>query len=288
MMKNVLFGMLVLLVSKGYTIDFFWDIHKAKSTEVVQSISTYSSVINWTQGKLRSEVRIPFSPNASPNVGKTRAQIEGEVKAELRNRLVKAMGYIQISDIFLLRDYYSLQSQIRNELLEYVNTAFYYPLIQEGNAIKGIAEMNFFGPQGISQVFFRDIGRISLSNFIQKQRDLPWYDGVIVDMFLYSQFLPSLQFRIYDEDNTLIYGPEVVDEGVLFQKGVCEYVGSLGAAFQSERIGTKLFYVVPVAMRGRNPTEVVISRNDAKKLLANSRTHESLRAGRVVVVKPNP
>ncbi|MFN4215777.1 MAG: hypothetical protein ACK4HQ_00030 [Brevinematales bacterium] len=286
MKKTVLF--IWFVAYPLWAIDFFWDIEKAKTTEVIQPLPAYRSVINWTQGKIRCEVRLPFSPNASPNIGKTRAQIESEVRSELREKLVKAMGYIQISDLFLLRDYYSMQSQIRNELLERVNEAFYYPLIQEGNFAKGIAELDFFGPKGIAPIFFRDISKISLSSYIQKQRDLDWYDGIIVDVFLYTQFLPSLYFRIYDEENNLIYGPEVVDENVLFNHGVCEYVASLGAAFQSRRLGTKIFYVVPLMVRGRNPTEVVISSKDAKKLLANARTHEAIKTGRVVVVKPNP
>lgn len=286
MKKMILF--VGLLAYPLWAIDFFWDIEKAKTTEVVQSLPAYQSTINWTQGKIRCEVRLPFSANTSPNIGKTRAQIESEVRSELREKLVKTMGYIQISDLFLLRDYYSLQSQIRSELLERVNEAFYYPLVHEGNFVKGIAELNFFGPKGIAPIFFRDISKVSLTSYIQKQRDLDWYDGIIVDVFLYTQFLPSLYFRIYDEDNNLIYGPEVVDENVLFNQGVCEYVASLGAAFQSRRLGTKIFYVVPLAVRGRNPTEVVISRKDAKKLLASAKTHEALKTGRVVVVRPNP
>ncbi|MCX7882287.1 MAG: hypothetical protein N2314_03575 [Brevinematales bacterium] len=287
MMRKVVF-LFWLFALSGWCVDFFWDIEKAKTTEVVQVFPAYQSTINWTQGKIRCEVRLPFSPNSSPNIGKTRAQIESEVRNELRDRLVKTMGYVQISDLFLLRDYYSLQSQIRSELLEGVNNAFYYPLIHEKNFVKGIAELDFFGPKGIAQIFFREIARVSLSSYIQKQRDLAWYDGVIVDVFLYSQFLPSLYFRIYDEDGNLIYGPEIVEESVLLNQGVCEYVASLGSAFQSRRLGTKVFYVVPLSLRGRNPTELVISRKDARKLLANAKTHEALRAGRVVVVKPNP
>lgn len=272
----------------GWSIDFFWDSEKVKKTEVIQVFPAYQSVINWTKGKIRCEVWVPFSPNISPNIGKTRAQIENEVRNELRDKIVKVMGYVRISDLFLLRDYYSLQSQIRSELLEKVNYAFYYPLLQEKNQVKGIAELDFFGPKGIAEVFFREREKISLVSYIQKQRDVPWYDGVIVDMFWYTQFLPSLYFRIYDEKGNLIYGPEVVEEAILINQGVCEYVASLGAAFQSRRLGTKIFYVVPLSVRGRNPTEVVISQKDAKKLLANAKTHEALKAGRVVVVKPNP
>ncbi len=280
--------LLVLVLSTGWSVDFFWDIQKAKASEVVQNIPEYQSVINWTQGKIRTEVRLPYTPNASPNIGKTQAQIESEIRAELRERLVKTMGYIQISDIFLLRDYYSLQSQIRNELIEAANYAFYYPLVQEKGFIKGIAELDFFGSKGIAQIFFRERNRTSLSNYIRNQRDILWYDGIIIDVFLYPQFLPSLQFRVYDEDGNLIYGPEVVDERVLIEKGVCQYVASLVTAFQSERIGNRIFYVVPLSVRGRNPTEVVISRRDAQRLLAHAQTHATLRAARVVVVKPNP
>jgi len=285
-MKKVVW--FILIWSSLWGMDFSWDIEKAKKTELLQPFPQYGSVINWTQGKIRSEVRVPFSPNSSPNIGKTRAQVESEVRSELRERLVKTMGYLQISDLFLLRDYYSLQSELRNELLETVNRALYYPLVQEGRFVKGVAELDFFGTGGIARVFFRDMSRVSLEEYIQKQRDLPWYDGVIVDMFLYPQFLPSFSFRIYDEDDHLIYGPEVVSETTLMREGVCGYVASLEAAFESPRLGKKIFYVVPIAVRGRNPTEVVVSRRDAKKLLANKKTHEALLDGRVIVVKPNP
>jgi hypothetical protein len=271
----------------GRSIDFFWDSEKASANEVIQKIPSSTSAINWTEGKVRCEIRIPYTDNASPNIGKTLAQIGSEIRTQLRSQLIKAMGYVRVSDIFLLRDYYSLQNQIRNELLETVEHAFYYPLVQEKGFMKGVAELDFYGENGIAPVFFRDMSKVSLTNFIQNSRDLLWYDTIIVDTFLYPEFLPSLHFRIYDTEGNLIYGPEVVSESVLQKKGVCRYVASLSAAFQREERGSKIFYVVPVGMRGKTPTEIIISKNDARKLLANAKTHETLRAGRVLVVKPN-
>lgn len=267
---------------------FLWDKNEKERFELLEDIPDYESSINWTTGKVRTELHFPLS-ESSPNMGRTVNNNNARIRDELRQSLIKAMGAVRISDLFLLKDYYSMKSDVRYEIIALADRAFYYPLVQRNNEIIGIAELDLYGKNGIASIFNRDIDRldnIASSNYLPVMNQNPdedYFDGVVIDAD--STFNPSLQMRIYDEAGVLLYGPETVDKAVLDQKGVCEYVTTLRAAFNSERIGSKVFYTIPFQITGRMNTSFVLNNKDAVRLFGNPKTRKLLNQGRVVVVK---
>jgi hypothetical protein len=265
--------------------DFSWDKNDKTKFELVDEVPEYNSIINWTAGKVHTEVYVPAG-EVSPNVGKYINNNYTQVKDELRQNLIKAMGYVRISDIFLLKDYYTMKSDVRYEIISYVDRAFYYPVVQKPGKFVGVVELPLFGKGGLANIFYRDIERVELTNYIQyNSRDQEYFEGLIIDTMGFNEFRPSLNMRIYDEDGVLLYGPETIDKTALEKSGVCEYTTSLVHAFNSPRCGSHVFYTLPFSLKGRMSTSFVLNNKDAARLFANPRTVSFLNQSRVIVVK---
>jgi hypothetical protein len=263
-------------------------------TDLVEKIPQYKSVINWTTGEIVTEAEQPVS-EVSPNLGKTVNRNEAEIRDELKLNLIKALGFIRISDIFQLKEYYSIKSDIRYEIMSKVDRAFYYPTVMAAGKFSGKVKMDLFGKDGIAPLFFRDIERAprtatTIEEIIKRdnKKITEEYDGLILDTTLFPQFNPSIQFRIYNEDGDLLYGPETVNKDLLDKIGVCEYTTSLSNAFLSPRSGRRVFYAIPQDVKGRMNTYLVLKNQDADKLFKDPRTERSLNKSHVVIVKPLP
>lgn len=267
--------------------DFLWNSAERQSYEFAELIPAYNSYINWTTGKVRSELTIPLK-YTDPNIGRLLNNYASEMRESLRQNLVKALGSLRIYDIFMLKDYYSRKSDIRFEIIAKVDAAFYYPPLQKNNQYLGIVELDLYGKNGLANLFYRDIERIKppMKYLAMNQSEDAYYDTIIVDTILFNEFQPSIGMRIYDEDGNLLYGPETVDRTTLEEIGVCEFTSSLSYAFRSTRCGKNIFYIIPSAITGKMNTDIVINNEDAARLLGNAKSWDYLNQSKVIVVKP--
>lgn len=281
----ILAGSSVFLFAENSPESLLWDKNDIKTFELIENIPGYSSWINWTTGKIRTEVSFNLSGKFA-NIGKNININDAIVHDELRQNLIKAMGYVRISDLFLLKDYYSVKSEVRYEIISYADDAFFYPLVQKPKSILGIVELNLFGKKGIAHLFYRDVPEKKLTNYIQPEtKDQEYFDGLIIDTMTFREFNPSLEMRIFDQDGVLLYGPETVDRKILDTLGVCEYTTSLTHAFNSPRSGNHVFYTLPFDIKGKMKTAFVMNNKDAARLFANPMSVKYLNQSRVVVVK---
>lgn len=114
------------------------------------------------------------------------------------------------------------------------------------------------------------------------------YTGVVVDaggMGLMASFSPV----IYDTNGRAVYGIQNIDYDKAISQGMVGYAKSVGAATHLSRIGSTPLVVKAVQVRGGNnsvnPVNVVVSVEDANKiLLANEKSH-MLQSGSVVFVR---
>lgn len=265
--------------------DSAWDIDKNMKGDLIENVPEYNSIIDWTTGKVRTEVSISIQEN-NPNIGKIVNDYESQIRDELRQNLIKAMGYVRVSDLYLLKDYYSIKNDVRYEIISYADKAVYYPMIEKNRTVFGVAELKIFGHEGIADVFFRDLEKKNLTNYIQTESIQPeYFEGLIIDTLSYTEFKPSIQMRIFDEDGVLLYGPETVDKESLEKYGICEYTTSLNYAFMSPRCGERVFYTIPYSLTGKMNTGFILNNQDAARLFANPRTVSNIDQSRVIVVK---
>ncbi|OHD55781.1 MAG: hypothetical protein A2Y33_14175 [Spirochaetes bacterium GWF1_51_8] len=273
------------IASANFDPNFFWTKNEITSHELVEKIDTYSSMINWTTGKVRTEIALPIKFD-NPNIGQLFSQYSQEIRELLRQNLIKALGYLRISAIFSLKDYYSQKNDIRFEIIDRVDSAFYYPPVQKKNQFHGIAELALYGKNGLATLFYRDIENMALPTNYPSSKMAEYYDSIIIDTLIFKEFNPSIEMRIYDQDGRLIYGPEIVEKKALTDKGICEFTTSLTYAFKSARSGTKILYIMPIEVKGKMGTDLVIHNEDAAKIMANPLTVKCLKQAQIIVVKP--
>ncbi|OHD61998.1 MAG: hypothetical protein A2014_04575 [Spirochaetes bacterium GWF1_49_6] len=271
--------------SVSFDPNFFWTKNEITSHELVEKIDTYNSMINWTTGKVRTEIALTIKLG-NPNIGQLFSAYSEEIREQLRQNLIKALGYLRISAIFSLKDYYSQKNDIRFEIIDRVDSAFYYPPVQKNNQFHGIAELNLYGKDGLATLFYRDIEGVALPTNYPSSSSSEYYDSIIIDTLIFKEFNPSIEMRIYDQDGRLLYGPEIVDKKVLNEKGICEFTTSLSYAFKSQRSGTKILYIMPIEVKGKSGTDLIIHNDDAAKIMANPLSVKALKQAQIVVVKP--
>jgi len=276
-----------ILLSNENEIKNLWEIDEFKKSYIIEKIPEYKSTINWTTGKIKTELSLEINIE-DPNIGKNKDYYYNIIKEELKQNLIKAMGYLRISDIFLLKDYFYIKSEQRYEILFHVDKSFYYPIIQKNKKLYGALELYIFGTNGIANIFYKNIDKVEnkkylLTNRIKKQE---YYDSLLIDASIFQDFKPSIFMRIYDQDGMLLYGPETIEKKYLELNGVCEYTSSLIYALNSPRIGKKIFYIIPFKTYGRTSTYFILHNSDASKLFNNKDTIDSINKGAVVVFKP--
>lgn len=295
MQNNKLFLLFILFLliptqmqsRKGQNDDFVWRMNEDTDNELIEKIEEYNCTINWSTGKIRTEVYIPIS-DTDPNIGRQAANYSSQIKDLLRKSMIKALGYLRIDKMFLLKDVYSFEVDIRYEIIANVDKAFYYPPLKRGNRYYGAVELTLFGSGGLANLFYREIDNLKITNYVQKDstKNMEYFDGLIVDTSIYKSYMPSIEIRIYDENTNLLYGPDTLNREDLEKNGVCQYTTSLKEAFMHPHSGRRIFYLMPHRLLGKKKTDIIIKNSDAARLFANPRTLKFLNQGRVIIVKP--
>jgi hypothetical protein len=276
----------VMLYPRNWREGFLWETEQDTSHHYMEFIKLYETTIDWTSGKIRSEISIPIMEEDA-NIGRQITAYSADIRHQLRQNLIKALGSLRISEIFLLRDYYSLKSDLRYEIIANVDKAFYYPPIKKFDRYYGAIELDIFGDSGLANIFYRNIDRRPLQKYVDEARqNMEYFDGLVIDTTLFRNFNPSIELRIYDQDGVLLFGPETMERDALFKNGVCKYTTSLYYALNSPRSGKRIFYLMPYDVTGKMFTDIVIHNSDAERIFSNPRTVAFLNQGNVIVVKP--
>ncbi|MGC8765621.1 MAG: hypothetical protein ACP5QT_07020 [Brevinematia bacterium] len=258
---------------------------REETQNLVEEIPAFDAEIDWTSGILRAKITIPSSQSEA-NIGRFYDRVQNEVNEALQSRLNKAIGVVRLSRDFKASDYYNAYPEIRYEVYSHLENARYYPVVKDGNSFKGMAELFLYGKDGILGIFFKNLQKRDVTNYIDEMKDLEYFDTLVIDMLLFKDFSPSVAPRIYDEDGLLLYGPETMDYESFLKNGGCLFTRSLSYAFSSQRTGKRVFYTMPKGITGMLNTDIVLFNSDAARLFASRRSIKYINQGNVIIVKP--
>lgn len=114
------------------------------------------------------------------------------------------------------------------------------------------------------------------------------YTGVVVEASGLG-LAPTFSPIIYDVNGRAVYGIRNIDSQTAIAKGMVGYVDSLGNATSGSRAGTNPLIVTAVEVRGSknssNPVNVVVSVEDADRILIANEKGAFLPQGAVVFVR---
>lgn len=109
------------------------------------------------------------------------------------------------------------------------------------------------------------------------------YTGIIIDL-RNMDATEALAPRIYTQTGRLIYGPEYIHQKIGIQRGIVAYVNSMDDPEVKIRAGEEPFYTVALSTKGLYKTDVVISNQDAGRILQHKITLENLQKCRVIFI----
>lgn len=104
----------------------------------------------------------------------------------------------------------------------------------------------------------------------------------------YSAVNPALFPRIFDENMQPVLNKEMCDPQYLKQWGMTVYTASLDEKEFTERIGAFPLRINARGIYGKNRTDLIISTQEANKLLYTEENHQILKQGRVVIIIDPP
>ncbi len=98
------------------------------------------------------------------------------------------------------------------------------------------------------------------------------------------QLKPALYPRLFDEEMRLVYTKEFVLRDALVAQGILGYYTESDEAGLKARVGARPLYVFARELFGMSPTDIVISNEDARAILALDANRELLARARVAVL----
>ena len=97
---------------------------------------------------------------------------------------------------------------------------------------------------------------------------------------------PCLLPRLYDEGMNLIFSADNMADSYRESWGVFQYTPSLQDNDHNSRVGNYPFYTMAVGLFGIHNTDLILSTEASRKLLAREETRRLLREGRIIVITP--
>ena len=114
------------------------------------------------------------------------------------------------------------------------------------------------------------------------------YTGVIVDASDMG-LMPSFSPVIYDTNGRAIYGVQNINYDSAISQGMVGYAKNVASAMHLSRVGSTPLVVKAVQVRGGrnsvNPVNVVVSVEDANRILLANEKSNMLQGGSVVFVR---
>jgi len=99
---------------------------------------------------------------------------------------------------------------------------------------------------------------------------------------------PCLLPKLFDQDMNLILSPELMDRDSLLLWGAAEYTSGTDAGELSRRVGNYPFYTTAQGIFGKNRTDLLLPREDVRRLLSREPNRRLLREGRIVIITSPP
>lgn len=271
----------VLLLSSG-SLDAFM----IPATHTVEYRTNSNTAIDWTARRIYTGISIP-APSDSLRMHRHKPSLQALVLQKAAERCFQAFLDLNLDSSsrllsVLMRDerlYSVLQQQITP--LIRIDT----PPYREGNRFKAVLTLPLLSP-GNSLL-------IPLGKLYPHFRLIPEpsrlvtagynYSGVVLDV-RHLSFKPALGTRILSEDGRIIYDPSRVLRSIFNRSGHMLFIASLQAPEIPVRAGKKFLYLQPLRLQGSAGTDIIISTEDADKMLASKITREALKTGKWVIV----
>jgi len=251
-----------------------------------------TSTVDWAAGRVVVEARAPLDPDAT-NLMKAKADAETAIDQRLPEALSRAVGPLTVDSSHVVADYMasdpSLAARIADAASHAPRTDLF--LSQDFSTLTARYAVPFFGDQGIGAPFFP-----SRATPLRRRLDEVMtraYTGLLifargmlpaVGTTGTSAARPALFPRIWDEQMNLVLDRTMCSPEALAQWGMVGYSQSVDDPKADLRVGNLPLRLAARGVFGDHATDVVISTDGARQLLALPENLALLQQGRIVIV----
>jgi hypothetical protein len=251
-----------------------------------------TSMVDWAAGQVVVEARIPLDPSAT-NLIKAKADAETTLDQHLPEAFSRALGPLTVDSSHLLSDYLAsdpgLAERFTDAALQAPRTDLF--LSQDFSTLTARYVVPFFGDHGIGAPFFptratpirRRLGDVMTRPYTGL---LIFARGMLpaVGTSGMASAKPALYPRIWDEQMNLVLDRTMCSPEALAQWGMVGYSQSLDDPKADLRVGALPLRLAARGVFGDHATDVVISTDGARQLLALPQNIALLQQGRIVIV----
>ncbi len=251
-----------------------------------------TSKVDWAAGRVMVEVSTPLDP-AEANLIQAKADAETTIDQRLPQAFSRALGPLTVDSAHLLSDYAAadpaLAERLNDVALHAQRTELF--LTQDFSTLKARYAVPLFGDQGIGSLFFPSRAtpiRRRLGDVITRP-----YTGLLifargplpaVGTNGTAAARPALFPRIWDEQMNLVLDRTMCSPDALAQWGMVGYSQSVDDPAMDLRVGNLPLRLAARGVFGDHATDVVISMDGARQLLALPQNIALLQQGRIVIV----
>ena len=251
-----------------------------------------TSTVEWAAGRVVVEIRAPLDP-ATTNLIKAKADAETAVDQQLAAALGRTLGPLTVDSSHTVSDYLASDPAVAGRLMDAASRAPRTDLFlsPDFSTLTERYSVPFFGEQGIATPFFpsratpirRRLGDVMTRAYtgllIFAQGPLP-----MVGTSGTASARPALFPRIWDEQMNLVLDRTMCAPDALAQWGMVGYSRSLDDPKADLRVGALPLRLAARGVFGDHATDIVISTDGARQLLALPENIALLQQGRIVIV----
>jgi hypothetical protein len=248
-----------------------------------EASDTGSFVLDWRSPALTVTGTAEITAGESGNAVRWQHEANLSALKRVAETFVRAMSLVRV-DAYNTAQAVLLKEQDRNEqLYRYISGLRNRQVSYSELEVTIKTSLPLFGPEGFAPLLVS--AGLDFGSF-------PVYDeyvfsalftGLVVDARGLGR-VPAIAPRILDEDHRVIFSKDLVDPASFARDGVVQYTSDPYYRGLDERVGNNPLKVVALADNKAVETDITISNAEAKTLLQNLFSRESLTRGRVIIV----
>jgi len=248
--------------------------------------------VDWAAGRIVVEATRPLDPSL-PSLVRAKADAETDLDQRLPDALSRALGPLTVDSSHVLSDYFNADPELFARLNDIAVHAQRTDLFLTSDFTSLVARyaIPFFGDKGIGSPLYPSKGtpiRRRLGDVTTRA-----YTGVLIfargmlpsaGTSRLAAARPALFPRIWDEQMDLVLDKDRVAPEALKAWGMVGYSQAVDDPAADLRVGEVPLRLAARGVFGDNDTDIVISMDGARQLLALSENIALLQQGRIVIV----
>ncbi len=252
---------------------------------------TYESMVDWQEGSysLLIDVDLEGEDLFLPAI---RHSIEQDIFNTLPRIMQNAIGDLPVDSTHTVQDYMKENPLLTHALEELAHNGIreYSHLSKDMTSFKLKYRYNLY-PDIIS-LFVEHTYNYDLDRLLEYEPTNDFSGLVIYAQGEYpvhgkdieTGLVPCLFPRIYDENMNLILEKGMLPPNVLYRRGLAAYTEDPNERPYLERIGYTPLRTIATGIFGINRTDIIISNEAARKLLASPHNRSMLQEGRILII----